>query len=362
MEVLTRFLAAAALLSAAGCSFLRDPTPVEAMGEQPSVHALLMTGSDTVKVLLQRVGAAPRLRGAGAATRPISGADVRLTVGGETVRLAASPAGFSGCVTQSIGSQLPADTAGCYAAVLAGGVKPGAEYALRIGLPGGGTIEGRARALAALRVESPAAGARIHVKARTFDGGQTDFTRLAIRLRGAEGSAGVSADLVPLVVYSRGQPVTDFFCSVDYPRGFVFPRDQEGTITLPVAGVQCVPRTPAGTPPDPQFRTDSVRAVLRAVAYDSAYVRYLDFQEQNSVAAREVTVGVTGAIGLFAAAARAEHEVVLIPFFLEGVAGIDRLNQEDRIHPNAEGTRIVAATVYRHLKPLLEKEARRGDK
>jgi acyl-CoA thioesterase-1 len=50
-----------------------------------------------------------------------------------------------------------------------------------------------------------------------------------------------------------------------------------------------------------------------------------------------------------------ENDVVLIPFFLEGVAGIDRLNQQDRIHPNAEGTRIVAATVYRHLKPLLEK-------
>ena len=55
----------------------------------------------------------------------------------------------------------------------------------------------------------------------------------------------------------------------------------------------------------------------------------------------------------------AEHNVPLIPFFLEGVAGIDRLNQEDRVHPNAEGTRLVAATVYRHLKPLLEKDSRR---
>jgi acyl-CoA thioesterase-1 len=52
----------------------------------------------------------------------------------------------------------------------------------------------------------------------------------------------------------------------------------------------------------------------------------------------------------------AEHNVVLIPFFLEGVAGIDKFNQQDRIHPNAEGTRLVAATVYRHLKPLLEKD------
>ena len=51
-----------------------------------------------------------------------------------------------------------------------------------------------------------------------------------------------------------------------------------------------------------------------------------------------------------------EYKVTLIPFFLEGVAGIDRLNQPDRVHPNAEGTRIVAANVYRHLKPLLEAE------
>jgi acyl-CoA thioesterase-1 len=55
----------------------------------------------------------------------------------------------------------------------------------------------------------------------------------------------------------------------------------------------------------------------------------------------------------------AEHDVPLIPFFLEGVAGIDRLNQQDRIHPNAEGTRLVAATVYRHLKPLLERDSRK---
>lgn len=54
-----------------------------------------------------------------------------------------------------------------------------------------------------------------------------------------------------------------------------------------------------------------------------------------------------------------EYKVTLIPFFLEGVAGIDRLNQQDRVHPNAEGTRIVAANVYRHLKPLLEAESKK---
>ena len=51
-----------------------------------------------------------------------------------------------------------------------------------------------------------------------------------------------------------------------------------------------------------------------------------------------------------------EQGVTLIPFFLEGVAGREELNQEDRIHPNAEGEKIVAATVYKYLKPMLEKE------
>ncbi|MGB7922158.1 MAG: arylesterase [Pyrinomonadaceae bacterium] len=51
-----------------------------------------------------------------------------------------------------------------------------------------------------------------------------------------------------------------------------------------------------------------------------------------------------------------EHEVTLIPFFLDRVAGIDSLNQSDGIHPNTEGTKIVAETVYQSLRPLLEKE------
>lgn len=48
-----------------------------------------------------------------------------------------------------------------------------------------------------------------------------------------------------------------------------------------------------------------------------------------------------------------EHQVALIPFLLEGVGGIDSLNQSDGIHPNQEGTRIVADTVYKALRPLL---------
>lgn len=55
----------------------------------------------------------------------------------------------------------------------------------------------------------------------------------------------------------------------------------------------------------------------------------------------------------FQALAR-EHKVTLIPFFLDRVAGIESLNQPDGIHPNVAGTRIVAETVYKALRPLLE--------
>jgi acyl-CoA thioesterase I len=49
-----------------------------------------------------------------------------------------------------------------------------------------------------------------------------------------------------------------------------------------------------------------------------------------------------------------EKGVILIPFFLDRVAGIESLNQADGIHPNPEGTRIVAETVYKSLKPMLD--------
>lgn len=44
-----------------------------------------------------------------------------------------------------------------------------------------------------------------------------------------------------------------------------------------------------------------------------------------------------------------EQGVILIPFFLEGVAGDPSLNQRDGIHPNPEGQRIVAGTIFPYV-------------
>ena len=43
----------------------------------------------------------------------------------------------------------------------------------------------------------------------------------------------------------------------------------------------------------------------------------------------------------------------LVPFLLDGVAGEARLNQPDGIHPTAEGHALVAATVWKSLRPVL---------
>ena len=67
--------------------------------------------------------------------------------------------------------------------------------------------------------------------------------------------------------------------------------------------------------------------------YGAAYTR--EFAEAFAIVARRTSVP-------------------LVPFLLEGVAGVTALNQPDGIHPNAAGQRVVAETVWRSLRPLLQ--------
>lgn len=56
--------------------------------------------------------------------------------------------------------------------------------------------------------------------------------------------------------------------------------------------------------------------------------------------------------GMFPAVA-GEMGATLVPFLLDRVAGVASLNQDDGIHPNEKGERIVAENVWRAIKPLL---------
>jgi acyl-CoA thioesterase-1 len=48
-----------------------------------------------------------------------------------------------------------------------------------------------------------------------------------------------------------------------------------------------------------------------------------------------------------------KNSMTLIPFLLEGVGGEPELNQQDGIHPNKEGSRLVAENVWQKLEKLL---------
>lgn len=54
----------------------------------------------------------------------------------------------------------------------------------------------------------------------------------------------------------------------------------------------------------------------------------------------------------------AAHGAVLLPFLLDGVAGVETLNQADGIHPSVAGARRVAENVWRVLGPVLDSVAR----
>ncbi len=56
---------------------------------------------------------------------------------------------------------------------------------------------------------------------------------------------------------------------------------------------------------------------------------------------------------VFPAAAKV-HGARYLPFLLDGVAGIDRLNQADGIHPNPAGSRRVLENVWKTLGPVLD--------
>ena len=51
------------------------------------------------------------------------------------------------------------------------------------------------------------------------------------------------------------------------------------------------------------------------------------------------------------------HDVAFMAFYLDGVAGIPSLNIADGMHPNADGSQVIAGAMWRTLEPLLEKSA-----
>jgi acyl-CoA thioesterase-1 len=57
----------------------------------------------------------------------------------------------------------------------------------------------------------------------------------------------------------------------------------------------------------------------------------------------------TAAFAAIYPAVAKKQDLILVPFFLEGVAGVPALNQSDGIHPVAEGYRIITDMIYPYV-------------
>ena len=50
-----------------------------------------------------------------------------------------------------------------------------------------------------------------------------------------------------------------------------------------------------------------------------------------------------------------KHGIMLYPFFLDGVAAIPELNQEDTIHPNSAGVDVVIGRILPYIKEMVKR-------
>ncbi len=57
---------------------------------------------------------------------------------------------------------------------------------------------------------------------------------------------------------------------------------------------------------------------------------------------------------IYPALADQYHDVVFVPFLLEGVAGKPELNQADGIHPNEKGAEIIAELIYSKIHVMVD--------
>ena len=100
---------------------------------------------------------------------------------------------------------------------------------------------------------------------------------------------------------------------------------------------------------------DSMKANLQAVI-DSTRTHYPEARLVLSGMQAPPNLGQAYASAfsaVFSELARANGGT-LIPFLLEGVAGVPDLNQADGVQPTSEGHRMVAETIWAHLRPILE--------
>lgn len=95
---------------------------------------------------------------------------------------------------------------------------------------------------------------------------------------------------------------------------------------------------------DPNLTRENIRETVRILKGEGVVVVLAGMEMVRNLGA-----DFTGAFREIYPTVAEEEDVLLVPFFLKGVAGDPRLNQADGIHPKTEGYRIVVETVYPYV-------------
>ena len=101
---------------------------------------------------------------------------------------------------------------------------------------------------------------------------------------------------------------------------------------------------------DPEAMRANIQAMLDRLAREAPPPRVLLVGME---ALTNYGADYTGRFRAVFPALAERNGVRLLPFLLEGVAGVPSLNLPDGLHPNAEGQRRVAENVWKALRPLL---------
>lgn len=102
---------------------------------------------------------------------------------------------------------------------------------------------------------------------------------------------------------------------------------------------------------DPQVTKNNIDETVRILKENKVTVILAGMRMVSNLG-RDYTAAFAA---IYPAVAR-KHGLILVPFFLAGVAGEPSLNQGDGIHPVAEGYRIVTDTLYPYVLQALAKK------
>jgi acyl-CoA thioesterase-1 len=101
------------------------------------------------------------------------------------------------------------------------------------------------------------------------------------------------------------------------------------------------------------LKPEATRATLAAIL-DKGRAAHLPVLLAGMRAASNLGGEYAGEFSPIYSALAKSYDVLLYPFFLDGVAGDPKLNQPDGLHPNAEGVEMIVQKILPSVEALLK--------